>query len=104
MRSRLIGEVAVRDSILPDVPRAGAEGPKSGPDPHGHAAMLLVESLLHELISRSVLSVAHAVAVVEVAADVEEELRSEPEGVPTRSSKMILDAVRDSLSTDLPGD
>lgn len=38
------------------------------PDAHGQAEMLLVESLIHGLIARSVISVADAVEIVEIAA------------------------------------
>lgn len=53
------------DTLLP----AGAL-----PDRHGEAALLLVESLIHGLISRSSLTVSEAVDVVQVAIDVEDEI------------------------------
>lgn len=39
-------------------------------DAHGQAALLLVESLVHGLIARSVISVTEAVEIVDVAAEV----------------------------------
>lgn len=41
------------------------------PDAHGKAAMLLVESLIHALIANKILTEAEAVAIVEVATEVE---------------------------------
>ena len=41
---------------------------------HGRAALLLVESLIHGLANRSVISVAEAIEIIEVAAEVEYEL------------------------------
>jgi hypothetical protein len=74
------------------------------PDAHGQAAMLLVESLLHGLIARSVISLADAVEIVETATDVKEEIAFERgEDAKTRqTSIMLLDMIRASLSNDLP--
>jgi hypothetical protein len=52
--------------------------PTPEPDAHGQAAMLLVESLLHGLIARSVIGVADAIEVVAVAAEVKEEVACHP--------------------------
>jgi hypothetical protein len=43
--------------------------PLGTPDAHGEAALLLVESLIHALIERSVLSTAQAVEIIDIAAD-----------------------------------
>jgi len=43
-------------------------------DAHGEAAMLLVESLIHGLVARSVLSVDEAIALVAVAVDARAEI------------------------------
>lgn len=45
----------------------------SGSDPHGQAALFLIESLLHGLIEKSVLTSGEALAVVERAAEVKVE-------------------------------
>ena len=77
-----------------------------GPDAHGQAAMLLVESLIHGLIARSIISVDDAVEIVGVAADVKEEIAGELGDSPVTKEKSltILNAIRDSLSIDLPGE
>jgi hypothetical protein len=59
------------------------------PDPYGQAALLLVESLIHGLVDRSVLTLAEAVDVVTVALDVKDK------------SMELLDSIRVSLSNDL---
>ena len=40
------------------------------PAPHGHAALLIVESLIHVLIAKNLLTMAEAEEVIDVAADV----------------------------------
>ena len=46
-------------------------------DAHGEAALLLVESLIHGLVARSVLSVDEAIALVTVAMDARAEIVAE---------------------------
>ncbi|RYF20863.1 MAG: hypothetical protein EOO77_07180, partial [Oxalobacteraceae bacterium] len=48
-----------------------------GPDAHGQAAMLLVESLIHGMIARSVIQVADAIDVVTAAIDVKMEIEAD---------------------------
>ncbi len=75
-----------------------------GPDAHGQAALLLVESLLHSLIARSVLSVEQAIEVVEVAADVKGEIAADrgDSAATLRRSLVMLDAIVASLKFDAP--
>lgn len=72
------------------------------PDPHGQAAMLLVESLLHGLIARSALSNADALEIVEIAAAVKEEFADEVgDSKPTMERSLaLLGAIHQSLSRD----
>ena len=72
-------------------------------DPHGRAALLLVESLLHTLIERSVLKVEDALDIITVAVDANEELaadRGEHED-PTNQTTVVLLAILHSLSHDV---
>lgn len=74
------------------------------PDPHGQAALLLVESLIHGLLSRSVISVTEAVEIVETAVEVNTEIAAE-QAVPhvtTDKSLAMLVAISASLQNDLP--
>lgn len=73
------------------------------PDAHGQAAMLLVESLIHGLIARSVLSVADAIEIVAVAADVKQDIAADLGDSPATLQKSIslLNAISLSLSSDL---
>ena len=75
-----------------------------GPDAHGQAAMLLTESLVHGLIARSVITVADAIGIVEVAAEVKEEVAAELGDSPATMQKSLalLDAIKISLKNDLP--
>jgi hypothetical protein len=86
-----------------DVVRAG--GRDHVPDAYGQAALLLVESLLHGLVARSVISLADAVEIVGIAADVKEEIALElGDDAKTRQrSLVLLESIRASLSNDLPG-
>ena len=74
------------------------------PDAHGQAAMLLVESLIHGLIARSVISVADAIEIVDVAtevkADIAEGLGDSP--ATMRKSLALLGAISASLMRDVP--
>ena len=76
-------------------------GPRSAHAP-GEAAMLLVESLIHGLIAREVITVADAVEMVDVASEVAGELDEPP--VSQRGPRGLLVAVGDSLRRDLNGD
>ena len=73
------------------------------PDPHGHAALLLVESLIHGLCDRSVLDVRHAVAIVERAVDVQREYvgaASQMAVNPMLRAQALLETIAASIKTD----
>ena len=74
------------------------------PDAHGQAAMLLVESLIHGLIARSLISVADAIEILEIAVNVSQELDEEPSKAARsgRGATTLLRAISRSLSADLP--
>lgn len=82
------------------------EGRANVPDAHGQAAMLLVESLVHGLIARRVLTVADAVEIVDVAAEVKIDTAGELGDLPAnhRKSLYLLTAISGSLRLDLPRD
>lgn len=74
------------------------------PGPHGEAALLLVESLIHGLLARSALTHEEAIEIVRSAIEVQLEhnaLRTvEPAGQPTADRLLI--AILESISIDLP--
>jgi hypothetical protein len=74
-----------------------------GPDAHGQAAMLLVESLIHGLIERSVLTVNEAVEIVDVASQIKMEVADTLGDSPAtmRKSLSLLSAISSSLKLDL---
>ncbi|MET3901363.1 hypothetical protein ABIB57_005333 [Devosia sp. UYZn731] len=78
--------------------------PPREPDAHGQAAMLLVESLIHGLIERKVLSVADAVEIVDVATEVKSDTGPEMGDSPENLQKSItmLQAISASLRPDIP--
>ena len=84
----------------------GRPGSPDGPDPHGHAALLLVESLIHGLIARGTLSVAEAVEIVDVATDVKVDGSAEIGDASANGglSVSLLEAIGASLGRDLPDD
>lgn len=71
---------------------------------HGQSALLLVESLIHVLIEKKVISVSDAVEVVETAREVK--LDSGPqqgESFRTQQKSLwLLEAISVSLQRDLP--
>ena len=71
---------------------------------YGRAALLLVESLIHELAGRSVLTVAQAVSVMQVALDAHVAVAEEHPGQTQaqHGSVRLLSAMIRSLSLDLP--
>lgn len=91
-------ERTLNDNHSPRAPKG------HGPDAHGQAAMLLTESMLHGLIARKVISVAEAVEIVEVAAEVKEEVAFDMGDTPStmRHSLALLGSIRLSLKNDLP--
>ena len=84
-----------------DGARAYARMPE--PDAHGQAAMLLTESLIHGLIAREVITVADAVEIVSVAAEVKEEIGDEIGDSPAtmQRSLALLSSIRSSLENDI---
>lgn len=74
------------------------------PDAHGQAAMLLIESLIHSLVARSVISVTDAVEIVEVAAEVSRDMGEDlgKTDAMVERSIMLLENISKSLRLDLP--
>jgi hypothetical protein len=74
------------------------------PEAQGQAALLLVESLIHGLIARSVISVRDAVDIVGIACDANENISDELQQVRSvaRHSLSLLESVKTSLEIDLP--
>lgn len=70
---------------------------------HGQAAMLLVESLIHGLIEKQLLSVSEAVEIVDVAVEVSiergDEIGEPPETL--RASIKLLQDISASLRFDI---
>jgi hypothetical protein len=79
------------------------ESPRREPDAYGQAALLLVESLIHHLVGRSVISVAEAVEIVQVAADVKAEVAADLGDSPAtmRHSLALLESISLSLQSDV---
>lgn len=69
----------------------------------GQAAILLVESLIHALIDRSVITVETAVEVIDAALEVSEEIDEQPADQKLRQgASTLLKAMSRSFRTDLP--
>lgn len=69
--SALLKEIA----MIRIVSETGDDSRSPPQEGHGRAALLLVESLIHGLTSRAVLTVAEAIEIIDVAAEVEDEHR-----------------------------
>lgn len=74
------------------------------PDAHGHAALMLVESLIHTLVDSEAITLVNAVDCIDVAADVTRELVVDrPEqSAGLEASHALLTAISSSLAKDLP--
>jgi hypothetical protein len=79
-----------------------AVGRTPEPDAHGQAAMLLVESLIHGLVDRSVVSAEVAIEIVEAAAEVKVDIAGELGDSPKTMlrSLTLLTSISDSLRLD----
>jgi hypothetical protein len=95
----------MRIAAMPDVTNDNhleTGAPAREPDAHGQAALLLVESLIHDLVARAVISVDEAVEIVEVAAEVKAEVAAELGDSPAtmRHSLALLESIGRSLRGD----
>ncbi len=72
------------------------------PDAYVQAALLLVESVLHGLIEKSVFSVAKAVELVDIAAEVKQDIGADlGDSAPTLQRSLgLLAAISNSLQSD----
>jgi hypothetical protein len=69
----------------------------------GRAALLLVESLIHLLIARSIIRVEDALEIVSVAMDAQKELDADPRDPPAQlSAATLIEAIGASIAYDLP--
>lgn len=75
---------------------------RSQTDPHGQAALLLVESLIHGLRERSILDIEGAIDIVETAVDVQADIvdmAGDARATMSRSHA-LLSAIAESLKRD----
>lgn len=81
----------------------GAGPQHAAPDPHGHAALTLVESLLHGLMERDVLTRSEAVEIVGTASDVHADIADADGGAasPNGRAHALLVVIEHSLQRDL---
>ena len=75
------------------------------PDAHGQAALLLVESLIHGLLERSVITNDDAIDIVENADNVQVNIAeaADGHGAPMWRSHTLLSAIAKSLKYDGQG-
>ena len=90
---------------MPDVTNDNhleTDAPRREPDAHGQAALLLVESLIHDLVGREVISVEEAIEIVQVAAEVKAEVAADLGDSPAtmRHSLALLETIVLSLRGD----
>lgn len=76
---------------------------RAGADAHGQAALLLVESLIHGLIARSALTVADAVEIIQIAAEVKQDVGASWGDSPDTLGKSLhlLNSISTSLMQDV---
>ncbi len=73
-------------------------------DPHGQAALVLVESLFHSLVARSVLTTVDAVEILKGAREVQTDFAEAADGAGAGMwrSHALITAMTNSLKHDLP--
>lgn len=76
---------AIDDFVLRSPPIRAVE-----PDAHGQAALLLIESLIHSLVDKAMLTNAEAIVVIETAQDVKVEVATS-DGESVRRIQESLD-------------
>ncbi len=69
-------------------------------DPHCRSTLLLVESLIHGLVDKGVLSIGEAIDIIDVASDVEAEIAHASNG-HGRDEFSLLDPLAKSLRGEL---
>lgn len=76
----------------------------SEPDPHGEAAMVLVETLIHALIAKGCLTTLDAIEIIVDAADVQAEIDADRAQISDGrlQAAALLRTLSVSLSHDLP--
>ena len=79
-------------------PGDGLVRARAGMDAEGQAALLLVESLIHGLVERSVITIEDAIEIVETAEEVMVDLAVDL-GTPADSTMALLAAIRQSLES-----
>jgi len=82
---------------------AGLASPFDGPDPHGEAALVLVETLIHALLAKGSLSTLEAIEIIVDAEEVQSIVdadRSHISGARPQAAA-LLKAIGESLSYDL---
>lgn len=77
---------------------------ETGPDAHGQAAFLLVESLIHGLIARTALTVKEAIEIVQIAEEVTQDVGETWGGslASVEKSRRLLSSISISLMHDIP--
>ena len=89
---------------MPSFPNSGARrapvSPTGAVTAGDSAALLLIESLIHGLIARSILTVQGAVEIIDIAADVEREIHDE-KNLPVSGFQSLLEPLSHSLRFDL---
>jgi len=87
----------------PSSEQPGSHSLWSGSDPHGQAALFLIDSLLHGLIEKSTLTTREALAIVDRAADVKVENATDIGDSPEALAKSLalIHAIAASLHQDI---
>ena len=80
---------------------SGSPGNRAPGRTHGQAALLLVESLMHALLEKGVISKEDFIETVEGAASVEQELVAANALLPSDCSESLLNPLADAFRKEL---
>jgi hypothetical protein len=101
-RSRLTSRLQQGANMPTNDDHLGCDDGPNMPDPHGQAALLLVESLIHSLVARSIIGTADAVEITETAQSVLGDMAEDADGTCARirRSEALLSVIAQSLRID----
>lgn len=71
------------------------------PDAHGQAALLLVESLIHGLAERKVITVSEALDIMECALEAQQAIDEDGAGASRKQAAVLLASLVASLEIDV---
>jgi hypothetical protein len=82
--------IAIRETFSRQWARASSESNEPiSPNPQGHVALMLCESILHVLVERGVITKATGIEVIETVRDATHEMADDDPSAPNRTAAIL---------------